>query len=140
MKSGPIPRTDPVPSVIYLGYDVRPFDHSVAELKREYRSIESDLDRLFSKIRKNPETAAHATPLPGREGKIWQYRCNSSDLRRGSNGGFYVLCFLGQLKRSKLLVPIIVYSKTEGTHQRDGDRIRSLVRWASSFLIDSDGL
>jgi mRNA-degrading endonuclease RelE of RelBE toxin-antitoxin system len=119
-------KTERKHSVLILGRNLRPFIRTVARLRKKYRSIESDLDQMFDRIAQDPESQANATPIQGWRRKIWKYRCRSSDQRKGSRGGFRVLCYFH--KDHRFVIPLMVYAKSENEGQPSRESIRSLIR------------
>ena len=50
--------------------------------------------------------------MPGTDGRLLIYRCKSTDQRRGTRGGFRVICFRHQAEETITLWPLLVYAKS----------------------------
>jgi hypothetical protein len=78
-------------------------------LRKAYPHIEADLQPAFEDIQKDFRGARHATCIPGFDGKLFKYRQNSSDIKRGARYGFRIIAYYH--KDSNTLFPLIVYAK-----------------------------
>ena len=89
------------------------FNKMVAALKKEYPSVESDLEEAFKKIKKEFQ-ACHCTLVPGfsdilGDFSLFKYRQKNSRAKEGARGAWRILALYD--KATCTLYPIIVYSK-----------------------------
>jgi len=67
------------------------FQRDVKYLKKKYRHIGLDLEKLNSLLSDNP---AYGDAIAGLEGRVFKARLASSDMGKGKSGGFRVIYFL----------------------------------------------
>lgn len=113
---------------LIIGRDFRPYRRTLERLRKKYRNVESDLEALFRRIAVDPEKAANPILFPGTDGAVKVYRCRSSDQRKGSRGGFRVLCFYIAADRIVTIWPLLVYAKSEQAQRPSQASVRVLVR------------
>ncbi|MCI0484964.1 MAG: hypothetical protein L0Y78_10325 [candidate division NC10 bacterium] len=87
------------------------FQKLLRKLQRTCRKINEDLTEAFESIEKDYTKAAQANAIPKYANTVWKYRCKSSDLRRGAQGGFRIIAYYHQSNGT--LYPILIYLKTE---------------------------
>ena len=112
---------------VVLGLDFTPYLRSVKKLKKKYPRITEDLENLFSTVRTDPEKAAHPITMPGTENSVLIYRCRSTDQKRGTRGGFRVICFRHTSELTISLWPLLVYAKSENPRRPDVKVVNALV-------------
>lgn len=77
-----------------MSYKIIPtpvFQRDVKYLKKKYRHIGSDLEKLNSFLIDN---SAYGDAIAGLEGKVFKARLASSDMSRGKSGGFRIIYYL----------------------------------------------
>lgn len=89
------------------------FARLLKQLRKKYRKIDKDLDKAFTDIEHDYETACHATAIPGWQGEVWKYRCASTDMRKGQSGGFRIIALVEKSSNPHVLYPILLYAKSE---------------------------
>jgi hypothetical protein len=87
------------------------FSKLVSHWQNDYPHVAEDLRGAFVKIEQDYRGAAHARATPGFQQKVWKYRQNSSDIRRGARYGLRLIAYYHE--PTNTLYPIIVYPKPE---------------------------
>ena len=93
-----------------MSYKIIPtpvFQRDVKYLKKKYRHIGSDLEKINSLLIDN---AAYGDAIGGLEGKVFKARLASSDMSRGKSGGFRIIYYLRNSDNTIYLLTI--YAKT----------------------------
>ena len=122
---------------LVLGLEFPPFLRSVKKLKRKYPRIAKDLYNLFSTIRTDPEKAARPITMPGTGNAVLIYRCRSTDQKRGTRGGFRVICCCHRSESTLALWPLLVYAKSESPRRPDVKTVNALVSELKNQVITS---
>ncbi|MEK6651907.1 MAG: type II toxin-antitoxin system RelE/ParE family toxin [Nitrospirota bacterium] len=77
-----------------MSYKIIPtpvFQRDVKYLKKKYRHIASDLEKLNSILIDDP---AYGDAVTGLEGRVFKARLASSDMGKGKSGGFRIIYYL----------------------------------------------
>jgi hypothetical protein len=85
------------------------FRKLLANLQKSYPHVGDDLKELFDSVAQDYRGAKGARSVPHFEDRIWKYRQNSSDIKRGARYGFRVIAYFS----AGTLYPIIVYAKPQ---------------------------
>ena len=106
-----------------MRYEIRPtvpFVQQVKRLKKKYRHIDEDLNRLKSVLQDNPRAGE---AIPGFEGRIFKVRMASSDMKRGKRGGFRIVYYLVTKKGLIYLLAIYAKARREDIRPNEIQRI-----------------
>ena len=121
---------------LIIGGSFPPYLKTVRKLKKKYPNIDKDLKNLFSEIAKDPERALKPAIVPGTDGAGRMYRCASRDQRKGSQGGFRVLCFYFSASGVASIWPLLVYAKAEQPNRPSAKSIETLVSQLKQHLAE----
>ncbi len=97
-----------------MSYKIIPtpvFQRDVKYLKKKYRHIGSDLEKLNSVLIDNP---AYGDAVTGLEGRVFKARLASSDMGKGKSGGFRIIYYLRNSENTIYLLTI--YAKAYKEH------------------------
>lgn len=89
-----------------MSYKIIPtpvFQRDVKYLKKKYRHIGSDLEKLNSFLIDNP---AYGDAVTGLEGRVFKARLASSDMGKGKSGSFRIIYYLRSLDNTIYLLTI----------------------------------
>jgi mRNA-degrading endonuclease RelE of RelBE toxin-antitoxin system len=91
------------------------FLRQLKALQKKYRRAGDDVAGALSDISKARKTAHSANAVPGYDQTVWKYRCGSSDMKRGSRGGFRIMA--RYYAESDTLVPFTIYTHDQYENQ-----------------------
>jgi mRNA-degrading endonuclease RelE of RelBE toxin-antitoxin system len=106
------------------------FQKDVKYLKKKYRHIGSDLEKLNSILTENP---IYGDAIKGLEGKIFKARLASSDIGKGKSGGFRIIYYLRNLDKTIYLLTIYAKAYKEDI---DTVEIKDILRKTGISVID----
>ena len=94
----------------YEVFTIPAFDKAVNRLRKKYRRIKVDLERLVKTLRANPFAGV---AIPGFSHRIWKIRLASTDMRVGKRGGYRVIYVVDREEQACYL--LYIYPKPEKT-------------------------
>ena len=108
-----------------MNYSIVPtpsFQRDTKNLKKKYRHIGSDLEKLVDLLADNPVCG---DAIPGLEGKIFKVRLASSDMGKGKSGGFRIIYFISNPDSTIYLLSIYAKAYKENV---DASEIKMLMK------------
>ncbi|MCE5311935.1 MAG: type II toxin-antitoxin system RelE/ParE family toxin [Nitrospiraceae bacterium] len=98
------------------------FQRDAKNLKKKYRHIGLDLEKLSALLTDNPVCG---DAIPGLEGKIFKVRLASSDTGRGKSSGFRVIYYISNPDTAIYLLSIYAKAYKENI---DSSEIKMLMK------------
>ena len=118
-----------------MSYDlftIPTFDKAIKRLKRKYRRIRVDLERLAAELQDNPFAGA---AIPGYGHQVWKIRLASIDMQSGKRGGYRVIYALDQNEKSCYL--LYIYPKPTKADV-SASELEEMLQDLATFLHDGD--
>ena len=92
----------------YEVFTIPAFDKAVKRLRKKYRRIKVDLERVVRTLSANPFAGM---AIPGFGHRIWKVRLASTDMQVGKRGGYRVIYAVGWEEHACYL--LFIYAKPE---------------------------
>jgi len=110
------------------------FAKQVAVLRRIYPSVDRDLAQLYEDISNQHPGVSQSHALPGYDGKVWKYRCDSTDMNRGKSGSFRVLVYFRP--SDGVAYPICIYQKKDYEKAKGGQPPnKEIGKWINNLIF-----
>lgn len=94
----------------YEVFTIPAFDKAVKRLRKKYRRIKVDLERVARTLSANPFAGM---AIPGFGQRVWKIRLASTDMQVGKRGGYRVIYAVDREKQACYL--LYIYAKPEKT-------------------------
>ncbi len=108
------------------------FDKAVKRLKKKYRRIKVDLERLVKTLKANPFAGM---AIPGFGHQVWKIRLGSIDMQVGKRGGYRVIYAVDREEQACYL--LYIYPKPEKTDMSTRE-LEDLLLELEAFLYGSE--
>ena len=92
----------------YEVFTIPAFDKAVKRLRKKYRRIKVDLERLVKALEVNPFAGM---AIPGFGHRIWKIRLGSTDMQVGKRGGYRIIYAVDREEQACYL--LYIYPKPE---------------------------
>lgn len=116
----------------YEVFTIPAFDKAVKRLRKKYRRIKVDLERLVKSLQANPFVGM---AIPGFGHRIWKVRLASTDMQAGKRGGYRVIYAVDRGEQACYL--LYIYAKPEKTDM-SAQELEDLLLELEAFLYGDE--
>jgi mRNA-degrading endonuclease RelE of RelBE toxin-antitoxin system len=118
--------------VNYEVFTIPAFDKAVKRLRKKYRRIKVDLERLVKALEVNPFAGM---TIPGFGHRIWKIRLGSTNMQVGKRGGYRVIYAVDREEQACYL--LYIYPKPEKTDM-SAQELEDLLLELEAFLYGNE--
>lgn len=116
----------------YEVFTIPVFDKAVKRLRKKYRHIKVDLERLVKILKADPFAGM---AIPGFGHRIWKIRLASTDMQVGKRGGYRIIYAIDREEQACYL--LYIYAKPEKADM-SVQELEDLLLELEAFLYPSE--